>query len=69
MMESNRQKNRPPSRRSSLLLTFLVLALAFTNISAAKLGGKTVDNEVSTETKKLSLVQKLFPITSTLFKR
>lgn len=63
-------KKRPQKRRH-ILLTILLLTLSISNITAVKLGGKTVDDgqEVSTQTKKHSLIEKLLPITSTLFKR
>lgn len=56
-------------KRGRLLLTVLVLVLAVTRIDSVKLGGKTVENEVSTDIKKPSILVKMFPITSKLFTR
>ena len=71
----SRRKMTYRARRRSVtsnraLLTILVLAMAFTNITAVKLGGKSFDDgQVSTEIKKSSLLKKLFPMISTLFIR
>ena len=61
---------RKSASSNRVVLTIFILAILLTNTIAVKLGGKSVDDvQVSTETKKASLLTKLFPMVGTLFIR